>query len=270
VSGKEGTTFDRIQIQIDSQFRIVAGPLGFRLQPFDQVVVRAITLFDASRAVELSGQVMYPGTYALSNQLTYLSEIVALAGGLTNLADPMFATLVRSAGGTGPVGVDLSAAMQHKRDPQVDPILVEGDKITIPRRLNTVAIRLRATRVGELTATGAATTNMSEATIASFVDQGRRSADWYIREFAGGFAQKADKGSVTVTDPNGRVRGTKRSWIFFRDYPTVLPGSTISLRYQFETPPDQKKDPIDWEKVSARAMQTITALLSLVILKKSL
>jgi protein involved in polysaccharide export with SLBB domain len=269
VSAKEGTTFDRIQVQVDSQYRVVVAPPGFRLQPFDQVVVREIPLFDVARSVQLSGQVLYPGSYALTNQKVYLSDVILQAGGFTELADPVFATLVR-AGATGTVGIDLKAAMLHKRDPVVDPILVEGDVITIPRRMNTVAIRLRATRVGELNSIGVATTNQSEGTIASFVDQGRHSAEWYINEFAGGFAQKADRWSVTVTDPNGRVRGTTSRMIFFKNYPTVLPGSTVSLRYKFETPPEQKKETFDWDKVSARSMQFITALLSLVILKKTL
>jgi len=269
VSPTKGATFDRIAVQLDSAYRVVSAPAGFRLQPFDQVVVREIPLFDVSRTVQLNGQVMYPGVYALSNHLVHLSDVIGEAGGITELADPAYATLVRSAGGVGPVGIDLKDALRHKHNLSLDPILLEGDVISIPRRSNLVAIRLRATRLGELATSGVVNGGVTEGGTTSFSYEGDRSASWYIHEFAGGFAQKADRWSVTVTEPNGKVTGTERSFLFFKDFPTVYPGSTISLRYKFEVPPEQKKK-IDYDAIYTRTFQVMTTVLSLIVLSKQL
>ncbi|MHB1097288.1 MAG: polysaccharide biosynthesis/export family protein [Gemmatimonadaceae bacterium] len=269
VSSVKGATFDRIAVQLDSAYRVVSAPAGFRLQPFDQVVVREIPLYDVSRTVQVDGQVMYPGTYALKNHLIHLSDVIAEAGGLNELADPKYATLVRTAGGVGPVGIDLSHALQRKHHLSFDPILLEGDVITIPRRSNLVAIRLRATRLGELATSGVVNGGITEGGTTSFSYEGDRAANWYIHQFAGGFAQKADKWSVTVTDPNGKVTGTKRRLLFFKDFPTAHPGSTISLRYKFEVPPEEKKK-IDYDAIYTRTFQVLTTVLSLIVLSRQL
>ncbi|MEY2734444.1 MAG: hypothetical protein RL340_1503, partial [Gemmatimonadota bacterium] len=263
VDVNRGTTFDRIPLEVDSTYRIVKGPEGFRLQPFDQLVVRDIPLFAIERNVQISGQVLYPGTYALKNELTYLSDVLREAGGLTSLADPQFAVLTRS--GVGPIGVDLRGALARPRAEGADPVLLPGDVVQVDRRQNTVRIRLQATRVGELSSGGL--TGMTESTTSAFVYQGPQSARWYVRQYAGGFAQKADRWSVTVTDPNGRVRGTERRLLFFKSYPEVLPGSVVTLRYKFETPPEQRKE-IDWDVIANRTTQTVSTLLSLVILSR--
>ncbi|MHB8839883.1 MAG: SLBB domain-containing protein, partial [Gemmatimonadaceae bacterium] len=269
VSSSKGATFDRIPVKLDSLYRVISAPPGFRLRPFDQIVVRDIPMFDVSRSVQLSGQVMYPGTYALANHRVHLSDVVSQAGGLTELADPKFATLVRSAGGIGPVGLDLADALRHKHNLNLDPILLEGDVITVPQRSNLVTIRLRATRVGELASSGVVTGGITEGGTTSFSYEGDRAANWYLRQFAGGFAQKADRWSVTVTDPNGQVRGTERRLLFFKSYPTVHQGSTISLRYKFEVPPEQKRK-IDYDAIYTRTFQVLTTVLSLIVLSRQL
>jgi protein involved in polysaccharide export with SLBB domain len=273
VDPQRGTRFDRIEIEVDSSFQVKRPEAGFQLQPYDQLVVRDIPSFDLDRAVQLSGQVQYPGSYVLDVRSTHLSEVIDEAGGLTALADREFATITRAVGGVGPIGVDLSRALARRRDPSADPIVLAGDVITIRERVNTVGIRLQATRVGELRAGGATVGDSladPEAETLSFVYQGRKTARWYIEQFAGGFASKADRMSVTVTDPTGRVRGVKRRAIFFKVYPVVTPGSTIALRYEFEKPPSEQREGIDWDAVVARTFQQVSLILSLIVLSRQL
>ena len=263
----KGTTFDRLELAVDSSYAVVKGPANFRLQPFDQLIVREIPLFAVERNVQLSGQVLFPGPYALSSSLTHLSDVVREAGGLTDLADQQFAVLTRE--GVGPIGVDLRRALAEAHTEGADPILLPGDVIQVDRRQNTIRIRLRGTRVGELASGGL--TDQSESSTSSFIYQGPRSARWYIEEFAGGFAQEADRMSVTVTDPSGRVRGTTRRLLVFKAYPTVLPGSTITLRDKFQRDAalgQEKK--VDWDAVSARTTQFLTTVITLLVLSRQL
>jgi hypothetical protein len=97
------------------------------------------------------------------------------------------------------------------------------------------------------------------------VFKGKRSAKWYIENHVGGFATEADKWSVTVTKPNGEVKGTKRRLLLFKDYPMVTAGSTIALRN--EIPEPIKEEPIvNWDEIQARSVQATTTLLTILIL----
>jgi protein involved in polysaccharide export with SLBB domain len=271
VDPQVGTRFDRLEIEVDSTFQVRRPSADFQLQPYDQVVVREIPSFDRTRAVQVSGQVRYPGNYALDVEVTHLSEVVDEAGGLTALADAEFTTVTRSAGDVGPISVDLRRALSRRRDPIADPIIVAGDVITIRERSNTVGLKLQGTRAGELVSTGATADNaVKELSITNVVYQGDKSARWYIERFAGGFATKADRWSVTVTDATGRVRGVKRRAFFFKDYPTVTSSSTVALRYELEKPPKDKQEGINWDAVVARTFQQVSLILSLIVLSRQL
>ena len=58
----------------------------FMLQPFDQVFVRENPDFESAKNIVLSGEVKYPGTYALLSKNEKISSIIKRAGGLTDYA----------------------------------------------------------------------------------------------------------------------------------------------------------------------------------------
>ena len=285
-SGVDGTTFDRISLELDTANQIIAGPRDFRLQPFDQVVVRDLPLFDLTRSVQISGQVLYPGLYSLSNREVRLSRLVAEAGGLTKLADRRNATLIRADGNIGQVGINLERALAMPGSNEHDPVLLPGDVVTIFPYKNTIGIRLQGTRLGENIKMGlVAGANASVDTLARdsvgliaspildslvhFVFQGRRSARWYLMEFAGGFARRVDKSSVTLTYPDGRVQGTRKTLFLVRDYPSVEPGTTVSLNMKKDKNPNQKKG-FEADKLFAQVFQTVSTLLTLTLLIRQL
>ncbi len=67
----------------------------FALQPGDRVYVRKIAVTFIDRYVSISGEVKYPGRYAIDEQKTKITDLLALAGGLTQNANPDQSVLIR-------------------------------------------------------------------------------------------------------------------------------------------------------------------------------
>ena len=268
VSFRRGTSYEVITLKADSLLNIVGQPEGFRLQPFDRVVVRRIPEYNVGTSVEISGEVRYPGSYPLESRRTHLSDVIRQSGGFTSVADPKNAVILRSFENTGPIAINIRQAMRNRGRDRYDPIIFDDDLILVPKFENIVSIRVNATRVGELQRFGVIVpdTDMGLPDRINVTWKGSRSAKWYIENYAGGFAEEADRWSVTVTRPSGEVEGTRRRLLFFRNYPDVEPGSTIALR--LEPPPDpvEEEDLIDWDQVFARSMQMTTSILTILIL----
>lgn len=255
---------DLITLQLDSSYNLVK-PTHFALQPYDQIVVRMTPEFTLGRTVEINGQVQYPGTYVLENKQTKLSDIIKMAGGLLPDADPYGTRLFRTYRNRGEVTLQTKSAMLH-RGLSHNPIIFEGDVININRLENVVTILNNGTRMAQYSihAEGVDHRNV--------VYQGPKSAAWYIRNFAGGFDELADRNSVTVTLPNNQTVATKRFLGIFRDYPTVRPGATIALqlspeKIEAEAKPKEK---VDWEGITARGLSTLMSTLSIIMLVEQL
>ena len=65
---------------------VIDGEGGFKLQPFDEVYVRKSPGFNKQQNVEVSGEVMFAGTYTLSKRQSRLSDLIQAAGGVNDLA----------------------------------------------------------------------------------------------------------------------------------------------------------------------------------------
>ena len=65
---------------------VVDGTPGFTLMPFDEVSVFKSPGTIEQQNVEVDGEVMFAGTYTLSKRNARLSDLIAAAGGATNLA----------------------------------------------------------------------------------------------------------------------------------------------------------------------------------------
>lgn len=268
ISYVNGTSYSVITLEIDDSLNVVRAPSNFQLQPYDRIIVRLLPEFNPNADIQIEGQVRYPGNYPLESQKVRLSDIIYDAGGLTNTADPGNAIIFRSYNNIGPIAVDLKKAMSSATGSnRHDPVLFDNDIITIPKLQNTVTIRIDGTRVGDLSSFGVVDTDteIGGNREINVIYKGGRSARWYIQNFAGGFADDADKWSVTVTKANGEVMGTNRSLLFFRDYPTVEPGSTITLRNKPEELATEE-EVVDWDEVQARSIQLTSTLLTLLIL----
>ena len=170
---------------------------------------------------------------------------------------------------TGPIAINLNDVKKRKGNMKYNPILMDGDVITIPRRENTVVIRETGTRMDQYVP---AEFSAAQKTI---VYQGSHSAAWYIEHFAGGFDKDADKMSVTVTYPNNQTESTTRC-LFCRHYPDVEPGAVITVRMDTEKIRERErklaepKEKFDWVTEIGKAVAALTSLASIIVLANSI
>jgi protein involved in polysaccharide export with SLBB domain len=183
------------------------------LEPFDQVVVRRLPWYQEQRLVQVRGEVLYNGTFALESNGERLSSVIERAGGLKPTAYARGARVVRS--GIGNVAVDLQAALADPGGPQ-DIILQDRDQILVPEHLYTVQV---TGEVGFPTA---------------LVYENGKKIDWYV-DRAGGYLEQADKGRSRVIHPNGLSQPNKGGH-------QVLPGSTIVVPVK---PPPEGRDTLE-------------------------
>jgi polysaccharide biosynthesis/export protein len=260
LSPTEKTKLQLITLNVDSNYQVIS-PKNFSLQPFDQVVVRLTPEFTTGRTIELNGQVKYPGTYVLESKQTKLSDVIKMAGGLLSDADPYGAQLFRTYNKRGNISMNVRQAMHHPYSESANPILFEGDVININRLENTVSILETGTRMAQYSI------NSEANTLKNIVFQGRKSAHWYIRNFAGGFQKLADKNSVTVTFPNNQMQSTKH-FLGFRIYPTVESGSTITMKMDAEKVKleAEPKEKLDIETTVSKGLSVLMSTLSVILL----
>lgn len=147
---------------------VIDGGENFILQPYDYVYVRKSPSYQAQGKVTVSGEVLFPGEYVLTNKAERLSDIVKRSGGLNQWAYVRGARLIRStlaeernrtrAGlvaltsgrdsvnvenldldRTYSVGIDLEAALANPGS-EADLVLRRDDILLIPEYINTVKI----------------------------------------------------------------------------------------------------------------------------------
>ncbi|MCF0059682.1 SLBB domain-containing protein [Dyadobacter sp. CY356] len=211
---------------------------NFVLLPFDQIIVRKSPNYVEQQSVFLEGEVLVPGSYTIINKNDKISDIIKRSGGLTELAFPEGATLLRRSIVTNvteatnyeqeeasqetikkgraavalpnvkeeSIGIKLSVIMKNPGSFE-DLVVQEGDIIRIPKRLETVQV------TGEVLYP----TTVKFGKGLSFAD--------YISH-SGGFTTRSLRKSSYIKYPNGSVDRT-RKFMFFNVYPKVQPGSEI-------------------------------------------
>ena len=96
-----------------------------------------------------------------------------------------------------------------------------------------------------------------------------RSARRYVKEYALGFAKKADRAGLYVDYPNGNQDRTKNFGLF-KDYPRVKQGATIHIAMTPEKVKDEKdnreRKPFDMNQAVATVTASLTSFATLYIL----
>ena len=199
---------------------VIDGEQGFTLQPYDQVFVRRSPGYQAQQNVQVTGEVIFGGTYAMTTTEERLSDLVKKAGGATPKAYLHGAKLIRVANDeekkrmrdvinlmnrqfgeammdslgirvedTFSVGIDLEKAMTQPGS-EYDLVLREGDVLDVPKMNNTVKVN------------GAV---MMPNTVGYLSD---KNANYYLDQ-AGGYALNAKKSKKFVIYMNGQVARIK-------------------------------------------------------------
>jgi protein involved in polysaccharide export with SLBB domain len=147
---------------------VLDGETGFKLQPYDNVYVRRSPGYVEQTSVTISGEVIFPGTYVMTQKEERLSDLVGKAGGINNWAYVKGARLLRRMNAEEraraqatikvldsardsininqldlstvyTVGIDLEKALAAPGG-DADLVLREGDQLIIPEFTNTVKI----------------------------------------------------------------------------------------------------------------------------------
>jgi len=232
-----GVTATTVRVPLDSSYladyvpgRPYAGAPGLAspafgvspevvLQPYDNVLIMEQPDWQLQRTVALTGEVRFPGRYALLRKDERISDLIRRAGGLSGEADAdaAFFTRFRSeaafaaeAAGVESrtrVGMDLGRALARPRSND-DLVLLEGDALNVPTRRTTVEIR------------GAV-----NAPTAIALDAGK-SFRYYVRS-AGGATATGDAKRAYVIQPNGKIEARERVLLVFVRNPTPRAGATV-------------------------------------------
>ncbi len=217
-----------------------AGAAEVVLQPFDNVLILRQPDWEYQRTVVISGQVKYPGKYALVTRSDRLLDLIQRAGGLTKDAYPDGIRFFRLSDRGGRIGVDLPGVLKrpNSRD---NLILASGDSIIIPEYNPVVYIR------------GAV-----NAPISVTYAEGK-SLDYYVSA-AGGYSRDSDKNRAYVTQPSGKVESVRKHWWFFPDSkPDPLAGATVFVP---ERDPNDKKD---WTAIFGSVTQILASLATIAL-----
>ncbi|MEM0992990.1 MAG: SLBB domain-containing protein, partial [Bacteroidota bacterium] len=241
----------------------IGGTNDTQLAPFDVVVVRRIPNFDPIQTVNITGEVKYPGVYALIGDNERIQSVIKRAGGTTYEAFVEGATLFREEDEIGYVVFDFERALSSKNS-RDNIILKPGDVIEIPKQEDLVSLR-GATNAPELLPDK----YLQDGTIDVVYHKGKR-AMFYIKKYAGGASENAKKSTITVEQPNGKLARTVDLGIF-KIYPKVEKGALISVgsKPAREIEADQEpiqNEPVDWGEIVSNALAQVSAVLTVVLL----
>ncbi|UCF18251.1 MAG: SLBB domain-containing protein [Gemmatimonadota bacterium] len=215
----------------------------YELERYDNVFIRRRPGWELQRVVQLTGEIRFPGTYALQRKDERLVELVERAGGLTPEAHAAGIRFYRrqevsfqGEDTLSRVNVDYLQALENK-DSRYNLVLFDGDSIHIPEFVPTVRVD------------GAVLYPLS------VMYEPRAGLDYYIAS-AGGYARDADKARTRVEYANGSVR-TVGKFLVFSSKPKPQPGSRVFVPVRPET------KGIDWAAVTAvvTGIATVYALL---------
>ena len=198
---------------------VVDGDAGFILEPYDQVYVRRSPGYQPQVNVTVEGEILYNGTYALTNKSERLSDLVKKAGNVTPYAYIKGSKLMRKANeeelkrmedvlklmqremgsladslkleldSIYPVAIDLEKALNNPGG-TADIVLREGDQLIIPEYTNTVKINGAVMMPNTVTYT-------KGLTVKDYISQ------------AGGFANGAKKSKAFIIYMNGNIAEVK-------------------------------------------------------------
>jgi protein involved in polysaccharide export with SLBB domain len=222
---------------------MASGAPTFVLQPFDNILIFEQPGWELQRVVALTGQVQFPGKYALLTRNERLSDLIAQAGGLTNEAYAAGIQFFRRKDQEGRIGIDLPLVLQDSAYHD-NLILAGGDSIHIPE-YNPV-VRVMGAVNAPLAVTWAEGKNM----------------DFYVAS-AGGYSRDADKGRAYVTQPSGKVESVKRRFLLPDGKPEPAAGGTI-----FVPEKDKTKPSGNTLQILATAATIIASLATIVIVAR--
>ena len=198
---------------------VMNGDPEFRLKPYDIVEVRRSPGYQIQKLIDVDGEVLFGGQYALQRKNERISDIVRRAGGVTDGAYLKGARLLRkmsedekaardeslklamgqsedsinieqlSLSDVYSVGIELEKALSQPGS-YYDLVLKDGDKLVIPEEVSTVKISL----------------DVMYPDVVGYVPG--KKLKYYINQ-AGGYGERARKSKAFIVYMNGTVARAK-------------------------------------------------------------
>ena len=207
------------------------------LEPFDRVTILRQPEFELQHTITITGEVRFPGPYAISTKDERVSDLIERAGGLLPTAYIDGGRYFRELDAAGRIDVDLAAAITEPGGVH-DIILQPDDSLDIPEYIPTVRV------------TGAVTAPTS------VMYREGAGLEYYIAN-AGGYARGADRGRVNVRFADGSAR-VSRQFLFFLTDPKPGPGSTITV------PSKPESEPLDVTRLMGSVAQIFAATVAII------
>ncbi len=211
---------------------------NFKLQPFDVVNIRKIAVYEKPQEVQVYGAVMYPGFYAIENKIEKVSNIIKRAGGvlataninsmkvkrpITNeqIADIENVNLNLGKGDT----TQNKIVQKLKTDAQFSIIPIQWEQIQ-KNESDPTNVTLFAGDIIEITTFNEGVKVTGNVLLTSEIPYKQGKGFNYYFDAVGGLDYKAWKRRSYIIYPNGKAAGAS-SFLFFKSYPKVQPGSQI-------------------------------------------
>jgi polysaccharide biosynthesis/export protein len=209
------------------------------LQPYDHVLFFRQPDWHLQRTVIVTGEVRFPGRYALRSRQERLADVIERAGGLTTQAYPAGLVFVREDRALGRIGLDLPAALKSSRH-RDNILLVDGDSIFVPVFSSVVNVR------------GAVNSPVAVAYVPG------RDIDYYINA-AGGVTRRGDLRRSFVTQPGGKVESRLNRGPVTTSKPVPRPGGAVFVPEIVE---GDRRDLLQVLSVGAQVLGSLIAVIA--------
>ena len=208
---------------------------NIQLQPFDVVTVRRLPVYEKPTFVTISGSVLYPGKYVLANKQDKIYDVIVRSGGFLSTANIQGLKILRPI--KGQQIEDLEKVNENivakKAENSADKlkkelnatIPIDWDKIVKNQNSNSNII-LSAGDMIQIPEINDVVKVAGNVILTSEIPYNPGRGFRYYINAVGGVDYKGWKRKSYIVYPNGRASVTS-SFLFFRSYPKVLPGSQI-------------------------------------------
>ncbi len=245
------------------------------LKPYDNVLIFRQPDWELQRVVALSGQVRFPGRYALRSKTETLVDLIGRAGGLTAEAYARGAELYRRLPRTNGSGLRVAGLVEARRAPGVRDTVGRADSVRLGTELaqrvglNLVSAMSRPGSREDLILQSGDSVYVPEfnPTVrvlgavnapATIVHRPGWSLDRYVSA-AGGFSRSGDRGRAYVVQPGGELESVNRRFLLPDGHPKPLPGAVVVVPER--DPADRK----DWAGLLGSIAQILVSTVAIVV-----
>ena len=219
---------------------------NFALLPFDVVNIRKMAVYEKPEMVTVSGAVHYAGKYVLANKQDRVYDVIQRAGGLTSVANvegvrikrPIQAKQIEDLENVN-LNLGKKDSIQNKlekklkEDLKYATIPVDWKSIVKNPKSNTNVTLFPGDEI-EVVAFNEGVKVTGNVLLTSEIPYNRNKGFAYYINAAGGIDAKGWKKKAYIIYPNGKA-DVASSFLFFKNYPRVTPGSQIIVPEKPET-----------------------------------